>query len=658
MAINPETNNLNRGLEFYRSMWRIRLFEESLHEPIVKRFFKTPCHLCSGQEAVALGVCAALEIDDKVFGNHRSHGHYLAKGGDLNALMAEVYGRAAGCSGGRGGSQHIIAPEKGFCGSVPIVAGTSSLACGAALANKLQKNGQVAVSFVGDGAFAEGVISETLNFASLYKLPFLMVCENNLYATHMPIRENLANQDICKIAEAWGFKTMRVDGNNVWDVYKAAQELIDYTRQGLGPVFLECLTYRLAGHVGPDDEVQGAHTDIRPPAEFAEWKRHDPLLVLAEDLKVNYQVTDATLGDIKNHAKQEVEAARNYALNSPFPEKNTFKKHIFGGDRPLTYSLAINEAVEQMMDLDKKVYVIGQGVKSPWYVGNTCRNLAEKFGDRVIDTPISENATTGAAIGSGIVGMKPIMVYPRMDFMLYAIDPIVNEAANWRYIFNNKAHAGVVIRGIVNRGGEQGAQHSQALQALFSHIPGLKVVMPASAYDAKGLMVAAINDGDPVVYIDDRWLYNETENVPEGIYTVPIGKGVIKRAGKHITIVAISYMVKEAMAAAEELAQKGIDAEVIDLRSAKPLDIDLILESVAKTGNLLITEAAWMAGGISAEISAQIAERGFKYLKTPITRVCMPDVPMPSSKVLEEEVYIGRKNVVETALKQLGKSTQ
>jgi pyruvate/2-oxoglutarate/acetoin dehydrogenase E1 component len=217
-------------------------------------------------------------------------------------------------------------------------------------------------------------------------------------------------------------------------------------------------------------------------------------------------------------------------------------------DRKLHYSLAINEALHQMMSSDESVFLIGQGVKSPWYVGNTAQGLLERFGpERVIDTPVSENAMTGAAVGAAIAGMKPVVVHPRTDFMLYAIDPIVNEAANWHYMNGGKASVPVVIWGIINRGGEQGAQHSQALQAMFAHIPGMKVVMPSTPYDAKGLMIEAIMDQNPVVFIDDRWPYGCEDIVPEEVYGVKIGKGVVRREGKDITVVATSFMAHESM---------------------------------------------------------------------------------------------------------------
>jgi pyruvate/2-oxoglutarate/acetoin dehydrogenase E1 component len=321
----------------------------------------------------------------------------------------------------------------------------------------------------------------------------------------------------------------------------------------------------------------------------------------------------------------------------------------------LSYSLAINEAFHQTMASDPSVFLIGQGVKSPWYVGNTAQGLLERFGgERVIDTPVSENAMTGAAVGAALAGMRPVVVHPRMDFMLYAFDPIINEAANWHYMSGGKASVPVVIWGIINRGGEQAAQHSQALHATFAHIPGLKVVMPSTAYDAKGLMVAAIRDPNPVVFIDDRWLYRFEDDVPEGVYDVEIGKGVIRKPGNDVTLVAVSWMAHEAAKALPLLEAEGIDVELIDLRTVKPLDADLIIASVRKTGRLVVADGGWKTCGLAAEVIALVAENAFESLKAPVKRITLPDCPAPASVVLEAVYYKTARDIVET-VKQLMK---
>ncbi len=321
-------------------------------------------------------------------------------------------------------------------------------------------------------------------------------------------------------------------------------------------------------------------------------------------------------------------------------------------NRKLNYSLAINEALIQMMSSDESVLVIGQGVKSPWYVGQTAKGLLETFGpERVIDTPVSENAMTGAAVGAAIVGMKPVVIHPRMDFMLYAIDPIINEAANWHYMSGGISPVPVVVYGIINRGGEQAAQHSQAFHSLFANIPGLKVVMPSTPYDAKGLMISALKDDNPVVYVDDRWLHRLEDDVPEEIYEVPIGKGIIRRKGSDLTIAATSYMAYLATEAATELAGMGIDAEVLDLRTIKPFDKKLLLDSVKKTGRLVVADAGWKTCGLAAEVSSVVFEEAFDYIKTPVVRVTLPDVPAPASRTLETAYYPTTRHITDAARK-------
>jgi pyruvate dehydrogenase E1 component beta subunit len=264
----------------------------------------------------------------------------------------------------------------------------------------------------------------------------------------------------------------------------------------------------------------------------------------------------------------------------------------------------------------------------------------------VLDTPVSENAITGAAVGAAMAGMRPVVVHPRQDFMLYAFDPIINQAANWSYMCGGKISIPVVIWGIINRGGEQAAQHSQALHSIFAHVPGLKVVMPATPYDAKGLMIAAIKDLNPVIYIDDRWLYGQEGPVPEEIYEVEIGRGVKRKKGADLTLISISYMVFESSKAVQALANDGIDVEFIDLRTLKPLDDALIIESVKKTGRLVIADGGWRTCGVAAEVMARVTEQAFSFLKAPIKRVTLPDCPAPASRTLEREYYKGHEDII------------
>ncbi len=315
--------------------------------------------------------------------------------------------------------------------------------------------------------------------------------------------------------------------------------------------------------------------------------------------------------------------------------------------RTLTYAQAIREAHAQLLSSDPRVFLIGQGLWSPWYAGSSLKDIETEFGrHRILDSPVSENGATGAAVGAAIAGMRPIVFHPRMDFMLLAVDPIVNQAANWSYMFGGQVNVPLVIRSVINRGGQQGAQHSQALQAFFMHVPGIKVVMPSTAYDAKGLLIAAVRDGNPVMYIDDRWLYEERDEVPEDMYTVEIGTAAVRRRGTDITIVATSYMAVQAARASDILSERDVDVDLIDLRSIKPWDQELVCSSVRKTGCLVVADAAWESCGIAAEIAATVARKVFNHLKAPIVRVCLPDVPAPTSAWLERAYYIGSDDVI------------
>jgi pyruvate dehydrogenase E1 component alpha subunit len=315
--------------ELYKTMLRIRLCEESLVEPIKEGTIKCPVHLYSGQEAIATGVCAALSKADHIFGTHRSHGHFIAKGGNIKSLIAEIYGKESGCSKGRGGSMHIIEPEMGIKGAVPILAGTIPLALGAALASRIRKDKSVTVSFFGDGATGEGVLYESLNFAALKKLPIVFVCENNHYSTHMSIKEIRPAKSIVEIGKPFGILSLKVDGNDVLEVYEAAEKAIRLCRNKKGPALIECITYRLRGHVGPDDNIHGIHKDIRPEEEVKEWRGKDPLINFEKYLLEKNILPKSDIERIRKQISKEIEEVHSFANNSPYPKKTEIEKYVF-----------------------------------------------------------------------------------------------------------------------------------------------------------------------------------------------------------------------------------------------------------------------------------------------------------------------------------------
>ena len=324
--------------------------------------------------------------------------------------------------------------------------------------------------------------------------------------------------------------------------------------------------------------------------------------------------------------------------------------------REIKYFEALREAQDQCMAVDSSVYIMGLGVPDPTGIFGTTKGLLEKYGpDRVLDMPLAENAMTGVAIGSALVGMRPVMTHQRVDFATVAMEQIINQAAKWHYMFDGKMNVPLVIRMIIGRGWGQGPQHSQSLQAIFAHVPGLKVVMPTTAHDAKGLLVSAIEDNNPVVMLEHRWLYGITDTVPQEPYRVPLGKAHIMREGTDVTIVGLSYMSLESLRAAELLAERGVSAEVVDLRSLRPLDEDTILASVRKTGNLVMADAAHKMFGASAEVLALASEQAFDALKSAPRRVSLPDYPAPTSPALADDFYPHAGHIAAEVLRQLGR---
>ncbi len=329
MTADSRTYSAEFLLSLYRTMLLIRTCEERLVEFIISGEIRCPVHLYTGQEAVATGVIAALGERDVVFGNHRSHGHYLAKTGDVAGMIAEIFCREMGCCRGRGGSMHLCNPRKGFLGSAPIVGGTISLAVGSALASRIRNDGAVAVSFFGDGAAGEGTLYESLNLAALRKLPVLFVCENNLYSTHLAIAECRNNPAICESARPFGVPAHAVDGNDVLVVYEAARDAVGHARAGLGPVFLECMTYRIRGHVGPDDNIQGTHTDVRPLDEIAGWRARDPIGRFRSWLHARGVLDCEAAADLRREVDEEVAATIDTVRASRFPSPEDIGRYVF-----------------------------------------------------------------------------------------------------------------------------------------------------------------------------------------------------------------------------------------------------------------------------------------------------------------------------------------
>ena len=642
-------------LGFHRCMTRIRRFEERTAELFNEGAIKGTAHSSVGQEAIAAGVCLQLRPDDFVGSHHRGHGHFIAKGASLERMMAELMGRETGYCGGLGGSMHIADIALGFLGANGVVAAAMPLGAGAALAAKLRETDQVVVALFGDGAANQGVFHESINLASVWGLPIVFVCENNGYALNTAFQKTTSVKRISDRASAYGIPGITVDGNDVLEVHEVVGDAIQRARGGGGPSLIEATTWRWGTH-----STRANLLEPRSDDDMKAWKARDPIKRLEAHLLEQKAASRAELDTILADADKELDTAIAVAREAAEPNVESLAAAVYApridhnepddhGSRELTFAQALNEAIAQSMESDNSVFVMGEDVALTGGIFQVTKDLLEKFGEeRVRDTPISEAAFCGAGVGAAIAGMRPIVEVQIFDFVTQMMDMIVNQAAKYRYMMGGGTTVPIVIRGPQGGGIRLAAQHSQSLEAWFAHIPGLIVVAPSNPFDAKGLLVTAIRENNPVIFLEHKMLYlGQSAPVPEGLYAIPLGKAAIKRSGRDVTIVATQVMVQAALSAARQLEHEGIDTEVIDPRTIFPLDEETIIKSVEKTNRLVVVHEAWRRGGFGAEVTAMVVEKAFDYLDAPIERVGAPDVPMPFNDSLERWVIPSQNNIVE-----------
>lgn len=648
----------------YRAMLRIRRIEERIAQRYSEQEMRCPVHLSIGQEAAAVGACLPLSAQDLVITSHRGHGHYLAKGGNLQAMLAELYGRASGCCGGRGGSMHLFDMDAGVLGSVPIVASSIPLAVGAGL--HLARGGQrrVSVAFLGDGAVEEGVFHESLNLAAVRRLPVIFFVENNLYSVYTPLSERQPERPLAALAAAHGVPALAADGNDVQAVWRVMSQAVDCARAGAGPSLVVVDTYRFLEHCGPsDDDALG----YRPPGELTAWLARCPLARLRQSLEANAVLPSGEQERLEAEIAREIDAAFDVARAAPFPDPETRAEHVYpsaaparaeaapGPAREITAAEAIGEATRQAMRADPRVIVLGEGVTDPKTIFGTTHGLLEEFGrERVLEMPLSENGFTGMAIGAALLGTRPIVIHQRVEFSLLAFEQIVNNAAKLCYVSQGQHRVPIVLRLIVGRGWGQGPAHSQCLDALFAHVPGLKVVLPSNAVDAKGLLLGAIADDAPVIFIEHRWMHSARGNVPLAADPLPLDGPRRVRAGRDATVVASSYSTLEARQAAEALSRVGCEVELFDLRVVRPLDERPIAESVARTGRLLVVDSGFVDFGVGAEICTRVTRACFEQLLAPPERLGLGAHPTPSSAALSAHYYPRSTHIAEAIGRAVG----
>ncbi len=637
-------------------MQLIRQTEEQLARCHQRGLVHGACHTYVGQEAIAVGVCSHLRREDVVFSTHRGHGHALAKGMRPVELIAELFGRATGCSRGRGGSMHLFAPEIGMMGTSGIVGPCILQAAGAGYSFRLLKTGHVAVAFFGDGAVNNGAFHEGLNMASIWRLPVLFVCENNQFATEVPFQYAAGNPSVASRGAAYGIPGIEVDGNNVLDVAAAAGEAVARARSGAGPTLIECKTYRTRPH----SEGMGDYT-YRTREEVTAWRERCPIKQLRAGLIAKKLATESELNAIDAEIQAEVVASSQAAEKASWPEPADAVTHVYSNpvaadlsrlkseknqsrltsaatstEREISFVTATLEALDYEMARNPGIFVLGEGIGVRGGNFGTTAGLFAKYGaERLRDTPICERGFVGLGCGAAMTGTRPIIDFMFIDFINDAFGELINQIAKMQYMSSGRLRMPILLRGCIGIGHSAATHHSGSYHSIYSHIPGLRVVVPSTPYDAKGLFTRALRCDDPVLFLEPRELMSMKGPVPAESYEIEFGRAREAREGGDVTVVAVGLMVKHSLVAADQLAKDGISVEVIDPRTISPLDTDTILASVKKTGRLLIVDEAFSPCGLGAEIAARVADTGFDDLDAPIRRLNGAFAPTPYSPPLE-----------------------
>ncbi|MES2340309.1 MAG: pyruvate dehydrogenase (acetyl-transferring) E1 component subunit alpha [Pseudomonadota bacterium] len=663
-ALKPHLSHAHVSEQLGR-MIRIRAFEQACAEAYTQEKIRGFLHLYDGEEAIAVGVVPLLEARDRIVATYREHGHALARGVPMTAVMAEMFGKQSGCSGGRGGSMHLFDRAANFYGGNAIVGGGLPVAAGLALADRLRQEDNVTACFFGEGAVAEGEFHESLNLAALWDLPVLFVCENNRYAMGTALDRSEAETDIHLKAEGYRIASEVVDGMDVVAVEAAARRAIAAIRETGKPFFLECRTYRFRAHSMFDAQL------YREKSEVEAWKAKDPISRFRDwALSANLlHAEDVTR--LEAEAAAEVGAALAFAEAAPWEPVADLTKYVCASERPpapeitasaappqeTTYREAAKQGIRDAMLRDERVFLMGEDVGKYGGCYAVSKGLLDEFGPaRIRDTPLSESAFTGAGLGAAMAGMRPIVELMTVNFSLLALDQILNNAATIRHMSGNQFGCPLVIRMATGAGRQLAAQHSHSLEGWYAHIPGLRILAPATVEDARGMLWTALQEPDPVLIFEHVMLYNRTGLLSPDAGAVDIDKAAVRRPGKDISLITYGGSLWKTLEAAERLAAEGIEAEVLDLRVLRPLDDAAILASVARTRRAVIVDEGWRSGALAAEIGMRIVEQAFFELDAPPARVCSQEVPIPYARHLEEAALPQADKIVAAAKAALGRA--
>lgn len=628
-------------LHLYEQLVRPRLIEEKmlnlLRQGRISKWFSG-----IGQEAISVGAGTALLPDEFIFTMHRNLGVFTARDMPLDRLFCQWQGKRLGYTKGRDRSFHFGAMEHHIVGMISHLGPQLSLAAGVAMAHKLKKEGRVSLAFTGEGATSQGEFHEALNVASVWKLPVIFIIENNGYGLSTTANEQYACESLAERGRAYGMRYATIDGNNILEVYGTLQKIAGELRENPAPFLLECRTFRMRGH----EEASG--TKYVPKDLMEEWAQKDPLENYERWLLAEGILTESAQKNMRERYKKAIQTAVDAMFNEPEPLPN-FEEELGdvyapapapiapgGAARELRFIDAISESLREAMHRHPRLILMGQDIADYGGVFKITQGFVEAFGkERVRNTPLCESAIVGIALGLSLHGFKSMVEMQFADFVTCGFNQIVNNLAklHWRW----GQTADVVIRMPTGGGTGAGPFHSQSNEAWFTHVPGLKVVYPSTPADAKGLLLAAFEDPNPVLFFEHKALYrSESGMTPEGFYTVEIGKARQVRQGSALSIITYGLGVRWAEKVAEEM---GVDADILDLRSLVPLDYAAISDSVKRTNRVLILHEDTLFGGIGGEIAAWISENLFEHLDAPVLRAASLDTPVPFAIPLEQHFF-------------------